>query len=467
MPDQASRHRPIAAGQLALELPSALPALGIEPDWQVQARLWGHSLHPMCSYLASFPASLAHAFIARYTRPGDVVLDPFSGRGTAPLQAVAEGRIGVGNDLNPLAQVLTAAKLAPATPAESRTRLAQLRLAWNAESPAWTALASRIREHPGHPAARVPAAGSGDGPDTRTEAVPDEMGLAFATRTLAQVLLLRSHLRGNDRTDRFLLGALAGILHGKTPAYLSTVMPNTFSMAPRYVRTFVAKTGYEPPERDAFDSLTAKLDRLYRQPLPTTDGIALRGDARTAGARARAALRAHGLPDRARLVVTSPPYLRVLKYGYYNWMRTWLLGFDAAAIDAELDAAHRSEPYLQFLREVLADLRPAMTDDGIAVIVIGDVEMDRGKPSSEGIGLAERAWEEAAMPAGFRLAGLVRDEVAANRKMTRLWGDQAGRATKTDRILILGASETGRRRALAAADLPIDWTWPPTRLRSL
>ncbi len=159
--------------------------------------------------------------------------------------------------------------------------------------------------------------------------------------------------------------------------------------------------------------------------------------------------------------------MRVLKYGYYNWLRTWLLGFDARLIDATLDDAHHREPYLAFLREVLTDLRRAMTDDGIAVIVIGDVEMDRGKPSTSGIGLAERAWEEAAFPAGFLLAGLVRDEVAANRKMTRLWGDEAGRATKTDRILVLGATEAGRRRALASAVLPIDWTWPPTRLRAL
>ena len=96
-------------GQLALQLPSELPSLKIEPEWKDQQRLWGHSFHPMCSYLASFPASLAHAFIARYTRPGDVVLDPFSGRGTTPLQACAEGRVGAGNDLNPFAQILTAA----------------------------------------------------------------------------------------------------------------------------------------------------------------------------------------------------------------------------------------------------------------------------------------------------------------------------------------------------------------------
>ncbi len=194
MPDQPSRRRAIVAGQLALELPGTLPALALEPEWKLQARLWGHSLHPMCSYLASFPAALPHAFIARYTRPGDVVLDPFSGRGTAPLQALAEGRIGVGNDLNPLAYALTAAKLDPAAPAEARTRLAALGLAWAAEANAWTALAARVARRPGHPSALVPSAGSGDGADTRSEAVPDEVALAFHSRTLAQLLLLRARV---------------------------------------------------------------------------------------------------------------------------------------------------------------------------------------------------------------------------------------------------------------------------------
>jgi hypothetical protein len=52
-------------GQLALKLPSELPHIAIEPEWKSQQRLWGHSFHPMCSYLASFPAGLVHAFVAR------------------------------------------------------------------------------------------------------------------------------------------------------------------------------------------------------------------------------------------------------------------------------------------------------------------------------------------------------------------------------------------------------------------
>ncbi|MEX1171515.1 MAG: DNA methyltransferase [Chloroflexota bacterium] len=446
------RVRGTAAGQLALELPLPAPGIAIAPEWKAQQRLWGHSLHPMCSYLASFPAALTHAFIARYSRPGDVVLDPFSGRGTTPLQACAEGRIGVGNDLNPFAHLLTAAKVEPATRAATATRVTGLRLTWMAEAGEWTALALAI--------VADPAAG---GP----EPVPLEVVVAFHPHTLAQLLFLRARLDLADRTDRFLAAAITGILHGKSASYLSVLMPNTFSMAPRYVRDFARRTAFVAPQRDVFDGLTAKLDRLYRQPLPSTQGIALLGDARDVAPRARAALRDHGRPDRARLVVTSPPYLRVVKYGYYNWLRTWFLGFDAAAIDATLDDAHHRGPYLEFLREVLAGLRPVLADDAVVVLVIGDVETDRGRRIRGGIGLAERTFQEAGEPEGYRLAGVALDDVAAGRKMTKLWGDEAGRATKTDRILVLGATEAGRRRALASAATDVDWTWPRRSLRAI
>src|SRR4051812_5331486 len=168
----SARPAQINAGQLALELPTELPALALAPEWKDQQRLWGHAFHPMCSYLASFPAALTHAFIARYTRPGDVVLDPFSGRGTTPLQACAEGRVGVGNDLNPFAHLLTAAKVEPPTRAQTATRLATLRLGWRSTSPGWLALGARVSADPTAPGSVVPVAGSGLRPDEGTEAVP-------------------------------------------------------------------------------------------------------------------------------------------------------------------------------------------------------------------------------------------------------------------------------------------------------
>jgi site-specific DNA-methyltransferase (adenine-specific) len=457
---------PRSSDQLDLRLPLGLPELPMPTEWKDQQRLWGHSLHPMCSYLASFPAALAHAFIARWSRPGDVVLDPFSGRGTTPLQACAEGRLGVGNDLNPFAHLLTAAKVDPAASAAARTRMTALRLGWARTGPGWVEVAERVLA-PSDRTALVPSAGSGAGPDSGVEPVPAEVALAFHPRTLGQLLFVRSALQLDERVDRFLAGALTGILHGKSRSYLSEIMPNTFSMAPRYVRDFAARTDFRSPERDVFHCLDAKLDRLYRELPPSVRGIALLGDARDFGARARVALRARSLPDRARLVVTSPPYLRVVKYGYYNWLRTWFLGEDARAIDAALDDAHHREPYLVFMRDVLAGLRPILADDAVIVIVVGDVELDRGRPIRGGYGLAERVWEMAAAPEGYTLAGLVVDPIASHRKMTKLWGEEAGRATKTDRILVLGASEAGRRRALAGAFTPISWDWPPRGLRAL
>ena len=464
-------------GQLALQLPSGLPHLPIDPEWKDQQRLWGHSFHPMCSYLASFPAGLAHAFIARYTRPGDVVLDPFSGRGTTALQACAEGRVGAGNDLNPFAQILTSAKVDPPTKADVKTRLATLQLAWRASADEWDAMAAALLNEPGSPSVLVPGPGSrpilrkgtsaAPGAPRPDASVPAEVVLAFHPHTLAQVLFLRSTLSADDRSDRFLLASLTGILHGKSATYLSAIMPNTFSMAPRYVREFVARTSFRSPDRDAFALLAEKLRRLYRQPLPPTRGISLLGDARDAGLRFRDALRTRGLPETARLVVTSPPYLRVVKYGYYNWLRLWLLGYEASAIDDLLDDAHHRDAYLVFMREVLRGLRGALADDAVLALVIGDVEMDRGRPANGGVGLAEAVWEASAAPEGYRLAGIALDDVAPGRKMTKLWGDEAGQATKLDRILILATGEAGRRRAIHGASLPIEWTWPPRTPRSL
>jgi DNA modification methylase len=56
------------------------------------------------SYRACFKPQLPRFFIERLTKPGDVVFDPFMGRGTTLLEAALLGRIPVGSDANPLCQ---------------------------------------------------------------------------------------------------------------------------------------------------------------------------------------------------------------------------------------------------------------------------------------------------------------------------------------------------------------------------
>ena len=289
--------RPIgtaSARQLALELPLELPAITLAPEWKDQQRLWGHPFHPMCSYLASFPAALTHAFIARYSRPGDVVLDPFSGRGTTPLQACAEGRIGRRQRPEPVRAPADRGQGRAGDPRPGRDAAGALRLGWNASSAGWLALGARVAADPARLDSLVPAAGSArHRADGANPSRPRSRWRSIRARSASSCSSARRSA-SMTATDRFLAAAVTGILHGKSASYLSELMPNTFSMAPRYVREFAARTAFASPDRDVFDGLSKKLDRLYRQAPPSTQGVALLGDARDVAPRARAALRARG-----------------------------------------------------------------------------------------------------------------------------------------------------------------------------
>jgi hypothetical protein len=71
-----------------------------------------HSIHEV-SYRACFKAQLPEFFIARLTKPGNVVFDPFMGRGTTPVQAALMQRQAFGNDVNPLSVLLSRPRLRP------------------------------------------------------------------------------------------------------------------------------------------------------------------------------------------------------------------------------------------------------------------------------------------------------------------------------------------------------------------
>jgi site-specific DNA-methyltransferase (adenine-specific) len=292
----------------------------------------------------------------------------------------------------------------------------------------------------------------------------------FHPSTLAQLLFARDALDRWDPTDRAVLAALAGILHGRRSSSLTNAMPNTFSMAPGYSVRWLAARGATPPERDLFQLLERRLLQLRREGLPATRGIAIEGDARQAGRLAAARLRLAGLPDRIRLVLTSPPYLGLVRYASANWLRLWLLGEDPTHVDALLDTPRSLDASAALLRVVLDDLRPHLADDAVVVLVLGTVTSHRGRPTRQPLDLAASAWEEAAAPAGYRLAGVATDRFDVVRKLTRLWGPRAGDASRSDRLLVIAPTDAGRRRAIAGASVPTDWTrtpglasGPPTR----
>ena len=99
--------------------------------WTSQQRE-GHSLHEV-SYRACFKPSLPAFFIERLSKPGDLVLDPFMGRGTTLLEASLRSRVPCGNDVNPLSSMLVRPRLSPPSLAAVHERIDALDLWWSGD----------------------------------------------------------------------------------------------------------------------------------------------------------------------------------------------------------------------------------------------------------------------------------------------------------------------------------------------
>ncbi len=75
-----------------------------------------HGWHP---FPAKFPPQLPHLFIETLSAPGETILDPMLGSGTTLVEAQRLGRRAIGCDIDPLARMISAAKLAPVNPMDA------------------------------------------------------------------------------------------------------------------------------------------------------------------------------------------------------------------------------------------------------------------------------------------------------------------------------------------------------------
>lgn len=182
-----------------------------------------HRLHALCPYFAMFPETFARDNILRYTRTGELVLDPFSGRGTTLLEALLNDRDAIACDVNPVAYCVSAAKAEP--PKLSRVICELNRLQ------ADFLFASRRIEH-------------------EMANLPLFFRRAFHSSTLRVLLFLRSALEWKRLpTHRFIAALLLGHLHGecdRSVQYLSNQMPHTISTKPDYSLRYWRKNHLSP-----------------------------------------------------------------------------------------------------------------------------------------------------------------------------------------------------------------------------
>jgi len=69
------------------------------------------SLHQLSPYIGKLKSSIARDLVATYSKPGDLIVDPFSGSGTVALGALVQGRRACTSDISAYAKILCEAKL--------------------------------------------------------------------------------------------------------------------------------------------------------------------------------------------------------------------------------------------------------------------------------------------------------------------------------------------------------------------
>jgi DNA methylase len=362
--------------------------------WTAKQRA-AHSLHEI-SYRACFKPQLPRFFIERLTRPGDIVYDPFMGRGTTLVEAALIGRRPFGCDVNPLSAVLCEPRLRPPSLVDVRRALAAVDF-------------------------------------TDAGEMPEDLRVFYHADTLRQISALRKHLLDRERAgalsgvDRWIRMVAVNRLTGHSAGFFSVyTLPPNQAVSPRAQAKINSRLNQSPAPRDVPGIILSKSRALLRDVTPEVRGhlerLAERGRIVTGASSSTPSIE----DGSVALAVTSPPFLDVVDYKSDNWLRCWFSGIDAAAVPVTL--AKRIGAWKAFVTSTLTELRRILRPDGHVAFEVGEVR-----------GGALRL-EEVVIPAGLT-AGLEPVLVLVNAqqftKTANCWGvTNNSKGTNTNRVVV-------------------------------
>ena len=366
---------------------------------RLDSRLWRGSFQSrestfqqLSPYVGKMKSGMAKALIKLYTKRGNVVLDPFSGSGVVPFEAVLSGRIAWANDLSPYAYTVTRGKLdAPGSEKEAINR-AEI-------------LAKSIKKE----------ASSVD-----ISTIPEWSTDFFHPDTLKEVVSAFRILKEDN--DFFLTACLLGILHHVRPGFLS--------YPASHLVPYLRKSMYPPenyPEmyafRDLRPRLIAKVKRAYSRSFLPLDWESRRYRVWMTNSM--------NLPvddESVDAIISSPPYFGALDYARDNRLRLWFLGCeDWKKLDASMTA--NSRVYLSQMSRCLAEMYRVLKPAGNCILVLGDVERD-GQIRRTAEILADQA--RRVSNDGFYVDTIYDDKIPDERRSRRRTS-----TTKFERILVM------------------------------
>lgn len=328
---------------------TALKLVEKVPFQTYTGKLWSsdehdhHSLHYAITYPDSFRPNLASYFIQKLSKSGDVVLDPFCGRGTAVFEAALGGRIAIGSDISPLAAAITRAKLDPGDLSDIALFLQQLDL-------------------------KRPVSLDG---------FRENFSPFFDLDTFIELKNLRGLLGNNSsQVGQFIRLIALSLLHGHTAGYFSVYTFPQISLLPHQQVGLNDKRLQRPDYRAVVPRLLKKAASVLRdggfgalRRLRREHQI-INCDARNLGFLEN---------DSVDLVITAPPRPGCGNLIDDSWLRLWFLGINEVErqrLEAKFDHVASLPSWLEFMNEVLFELARVVRSGGRVALELRETQFE-------------------------------------------------------------------------------------------
>lgn len=371
----------------------------INEFWTSKQRA-AHSLHEI-SYRACFKPQLPRFFIERFSQPGDLVYDPFMGRGTTLLEAALLNRQVIGCDVNPLSRILIQPRLKPPTLDAIRERLGAIELS--------------------KPSIEI---------DTNLLHFYHFETLSEITR-LKDYFLRRERSGELDVTDQWIRMVATNRLTGHSSGFFSVyTLPPNQAVSVKRQKIINQKRSQIPSKRDVKGIILKKSKSLMKD-LSCSRRHQLHANNRrpkliTGNCAEKLGIQAKTVD----LIVTSPPFLDVVNYRQDNWLRCWFNGFDSDSLP--IWQMRKSEDWIRVMKLVFIRLERMLSADGHIAFEVGEVR--GGKLPMETL-IAE-ATKNTNLKVEWILINAQNFTKTAN-----CWGvSNASKGTNTNRVLVLKKS---------------------------
>jgi hypothetical protein len=297
-----------------------------------------HSLHYVVSYRASFKPELPDYFIRRFTTEGDIVFDPFNGRGTTMLQANLLGRTAWGNDINPLSEILSYPKTNPVSYAEIEKRLEEIDLTMPVD----------FNKHP-------------------------DLSMFYHPETFREIVNLKNYLQEHTTdADRFIQLIAISRLHGHSNGFFSVYSFPQISVPPENQIKINQKRNQAPDYRPVKPRILKKAAQALKSGKIqhirnfSRDNIFNTQDSRDMS----------NLPsEKVQLIVTSPPFLDKADYILDNWLEFWFSGIDGEQLRGKIVQTANIREWKKFMKDSMREMYRILKPGGICVIEVGEVRV--------------------------------------------------------------------------------------------